>query len=126
MKTPPNRLSHHDYHNCCCVLEAEADVVKHLSTASVVSFIKEHAGYNVTPAQAREMMERTGIQKADREMEPYLVIRAMAKRLNWSWATLVTEGKKIVESEDLARISDASKSPPLSGDGAEQSSEKSE
>lgn len=113
MRATPNRLSHHDYHNCCCTLEAEADVVKHLSIVGVVAFIKEHAGYDVTPAQAREMMDRTGIQKADRELELYLVIRAMAKRLNWSWASLVTEGRKIVESEDLARVSDAAKSPPL-------------
>lgn len=112
MKTT-SRLTHHDYHNICCFLEQEAEVVKTLSVGSIVKLVTDSTGHVTTAAQIREMLKMLDISAADRGEEPMCVLRAMASRLNWPWATLVTEGRKILEAEEARRLKEPAKSPPL-------------
>ena len=114
-KTPPNRLTYEEHYAVCKFLDSERATVSGLSVSATALLVKKAIGTTVTPSQVRNMIDLVGIEKKDSEEELRYVLTAVATRLNWPWATLVSEGRKIIGDQDTKRLGLVEQSEPLPG-----------
>lgn len=112
-KATPNRLTFEEHFAACSYIKQEQAIIETLSISAVVRMVFEATGITITAQQCRDMMDIVGVSRKNQEDDTRAIVLAMAARLNWPTAALITEGRKIIEKQDEGRIANSKKATPL-------------
>lgn len=107
------RLTHHEYYNLCCILDAERELVKTMTTGAIINLLEAEGNVKINSRQLADMLESVGIDRKDIDSEVAYVVRAIAERMKWPWGVLVTEGKVLLKDREKEATAQAAASPPL-------------